>query len=65
MSSPIGSVSYTMADGENIYIEFYEYDELNVAVKYENKIQFFMKKTKLADMENAVKAFSENPKKAQ
>jgi len=64
-TSPIGSVGYTMASGDKILIELYEYDDLNVAVKYDGKIQFFMKRTKLSDMENALSSFIKNPKNSQ
>lgn len=60
-SKSLGTVVYTMANGGKINIEFFEYDELNVAVKYDGKTQFFMKKTKLSDMEAALIAFIKNP----
>lgn len=57
-----GKVVYHLTDGTTVTLEFYPYDSLNYAVYENGENLFFMKKTKLNDMINALTKFKENPR---
>ena len=56
-----GTIEYLLTDQSTIYLEFFPYDDLNVAVQKNGVIQFFMKKSKLTELEAALEKFKENP----
>lgn len=56
-----GTIEYTLNDQSVISLEFFPYDDLNVAVEKNGVIQFFMKKSKLSELEGALEKFKSNP----
>lgn len=52
----LGTVLYTMESGAQEKIEFYASDEFNAAVVYNGKAQFYIKRTKIAELEKVLGA---------
>lgn len=57
----LGTVTYNMRDGSQDIISFYPYDELNVAVVHADEALFFMKKTKLTELEQMLGRLQNDP----
>lgn len=56
-----GTIEYVLNNESTVSLEFFPYDDLNVAVEKNGVIQFFMKKSKLSELEEALKKFKDNP----
>ncbi len=59
---PQASIIYTLKDGSTTTLAYYSYDEFNYAVFENSENTFYIKKTKITELEEKLKAFIQNPK---
>lgn len=62
-SDAVLAILYTMEDGSQEKIEFFEYDEFNFAVMYNSNSTFYIKKTKITDLQNKLTQYLADPTK--
>ena len=60
-SNPVATIVYTKIDGSEEILQFYPYDDINVAVSKNSVVTFTMKKSKLTELQQALEKFIKNP----
>lgn len=62
-SQLLGTITYHYVNGNTKTIKFYPYDEINATAEVDGTAIFYIKKTKVLDLENYLNALRANPNK--